>query len=46
LFEVGKKADGIVLDRDVEHVRLKEVSTTEVLLTLLDGVVIRRSRHL
>ena len=45
-IEVGKKADVIVLDRDVEHVALKEVSTTNVLLTMLDGVAIHRSKHL
>jgi len=43
---VGKKADVIILDRDVEHVALKEVSTTEVLLTMLGGVAIHRSKHL
>jgi predicted amidohydrolase YtcJ len=36
----------IVLDRDVEHVALKEVSTTNVLLTMLDGVAVHRSKHL
>ena len=45
-IEVGKKADVIVLDRDVENVPLKDVSTTEVLLTLLDGVAVHRSKHL
>jgi predicted amidohydrolase YtcJ len=43
---VGKKADAIVLDRDVESVPLKDVSTTEVLLTLLDGAVVHRSKHI
>ncbi len=45
-IEVGKKADVIVLDRDVESVPLKDVSTAEVLLTLLDGTVVHRSKHL
>ncbi|MEO8422586.1 MAG: amidohydrolase [Actinomycetota bacterium] len=45
-IEVGKKADVIVLDRDVERVPLTDVSTTEVLLTLLDGVAVHRSKHL
>ena len=45
-IEVGKKADVIVVDRDVEHVKLKDVSTTKVLMTLLDGVAIHRSTHL
>ncbi len=45
-IEVGKKADVIVLDRDVERVPLTEVSHTQVLLTLLDGVEVHRSKHL
>ncbi len=45
-IEVGKKADVIVLDRDVERVPLTDVSTTEVLLTLLDGVAVYRSKRL
>jgi predicted amidohydrolase YtcJ len=45
-IEVGKKADVILLDRDVESVPLTDVSTTEVLLTLLDGVAVHRSKHL
>jgi predicted amidohydrolase YtcJ len=45
-IEVGKKADVIVLDRDVESVPLKDVSTAEVLLTLLDGVAVHRSKHI
>ena len=45
-IEVGKKADVIVLDRDVERVPLTDISTTEVLLTLLDGVAVYRSKHL
>ena len=45
-IEVGKKADVIVLDRDVESVPLTDVSTTEVLLTLLDGVAVHRSKNL
>jgi predicted amidohydrolase YtcJ len=45
-IEVGKKADVIVLDRDVESVPLTDVSTTEVLLTLVDGTAVHRSEHL
>ena len=42
----GQEGRLIVLDRDVESVPLKDVSTTEVLLTLLDGVAVHRSNHL
>ena len=45
-IEVGKKADVIVLDRNVERVALTDVSTTEVLLTVLDGDVVHRSNDL
>ena len=45
-IEVGKKADVIVLDRDVERVALTDVSTTEVLLTLVDGDTVHRSNDL
>jgi predicted amidohydrolase YtcJ len=45
-IEVGKKADLIVLDRNVEHVPLEDVSTTEVLLTLVDGTAVHRSNRL
>ena len=43
---VGKKADVIVLDRDIEQVALTDVSTTEVLLTMVDGDTVHRSDDL
>jgi predicted amidohydrolase YtcJ len=43
---VGKLADVIVLDRDVQNVPLEDVSTTEVLLTMVGGEVVYRSNDL
>jgi hypothetical protein len=45
-IQVGKKADVIVLDRDVERVALTDVSTTEVLLTMVNGDAVYRSNDL
>jgi predicted amidohydrolase YtcJ len=43
---VGKLADVIVLDRDIKSVPLGDVSTTEVLLTMVGGEVVHRSKDL
>jgi predicted amidohydrolase YtcJ len=45
-IDVGMKADVIVLDRDIERVALTDVSTTEVLLTMVDGDAVYRSNDL
>jgi predicted amidohydrolase YtcJ len=43
---VGKLADVIVLDRDVERVPLRDVSTTQVLMTMVGGEAVYRSPEL
>ncbi|MBL8988235.1 MAG: amidohydrolase family protein, partial [Gemmatimonadetes bacterium] len=45
-LEVGKVADLIVLDRDLYAIPPTEISRAKVLLTLLDGKSVHRSRAL
>ncbi|MFN0182107.1 MAG: amidohydrolase [Gemmatimonadales bacterium] len=45
-LEVGKAADLIVLDRDLYAIKPTEIHSARVLLTLLDGKAVFRSRDL
>jgi predicted amidohydrolase YtcJ len=42
----GMLADVIVVDRDIQEVPLKDVSTTEVLMTMVGGDVVHRAKGL
>ena len=39
-LEVGKRADFVVLDRDIMEVRAEEIMDTKVLATILDGAAV------
>ena len=39
-LEVGKRADFVVLDRDIMEVRPEEIMETRVLATILDGAAV------
>jgi predicted amidohydrolase YtcJ len=45
-LRVGYRADLVVIDRNLFEVDLTDVSTTNVLMTLVDGAVVHRSRDL
>ena len=42
-IEVGKRADLVVLDRDIQSIDPADIYGTEVRLTLLDGKVVFRA---
>jgi predicted amidohydrolase YtcJ len=42
----GMLADLIVVDRDIQQVPLKDISTTEVLMTMVGGDVVHRAKDL
>ncbi|MFQ6006872.1 MAG: amidohydrolase, partial [Woeseia sp.] len=44
-IEVGKKADLVVLEKNLFDVAVHEIHSTKVLLTMMDGNVIHRAEH-
>lgn len=44
-IEVGKRADFIVLDRDIFEINPVEIGDTEVLMTFFDGEVVYKKEH-
>lgn len=44
-IRTGLRADLVVLDSNLFDVQLTDVSTTEVMLTMVDGAIVHQSRH-
>ena len=42
-IEVGKKADMVVLDRNLFEIQESEIADTQVLMTLFEGQTVKRS---